>query len=753
MKYKSIVLLTFIFGAQYIGAKAQNITDKTQYVNPYIGSEGHGHVFVGANVPFGAVQLGPSQIMRTWDKFNGWDWCSGYNYISEEILGFTHTHLSGTGIGDLNDILILPATGKIQLNPMKFEQPASGYGSYFSKNKEIVRPGFYSVYLEKYGVAAELTSSERVGMHHYHFDKTDNAHILVDLKFGMGWDTPVETYLTKINDSTFTGYRFSQGWAKDQRLYFAIRTSTPITKTELFNDTIPVATTSLKSNAVKAILSFDAAQHRDVILKVGISPVSSDNALANIQMEIPNWDFTNIAAQAKEKWNLALNKIDIQATDSVKTIFYTALYHTHFAPSLFNDANGDYRGTDKKVYEKQPFQNYTTYSLWDTYRAQHPLLTITDPDKVNDLMQSLIAMAQQQGRLPMWPLQGNETYCMVGNPAATVLADAYLKGLMKKENIQPAYEAILHTAQLDSLGMKWVRKLQYIPADSMEESVGWALEYAIADGAVARMAAKLEKKNDATYFKQRSLLFQKYYDRAVGFFNGRMGNGHFRRPFNPFSAKHREVDYVEGNAWQYLWLTPQAPHELIALLGGEKHFTQKLDSLFLLPSILEAGASPDIDGLIGQYAHGNEPSHHVTYLYAYVGQPWKTAEKIREITDKFYTTQPDGLTGNEDVGQMSAWYVLSALGFYSADPSSGKFIFGLPLIRQARIRTNGNTYFTIDVKNQVKGNNYIEQVLWNGHNYTKSYFSYADLMKGGKMIITLGSKPSPVFGVAAKDRP
>lgn len=725
----------------------------TRFVSPFIGSEGHGHVFVGANVPFGGMQLGPTQIGQTWDKFNGWDWCSGYNYISKEILGFTHTHLSGTGIGDLNDVMLVPANGVLQLTPAPFNDMKSGYGSFFSKSTEKCSPGYYEVYLDKYKVKAQLTASERVGLHQYTYGKTENAHLLIDLGFHMNWDMPTQTSFAQLNDSTFTGYRFSTGWAKDQRLYFAIRLSVPASHVELFDSTSRVDGSRVLGKYAKAALFFDAAKYPVIKVKVGISPVSEKNALANVDAEMPGWDFNHYRNTADAKWNRALDKINFESDDSSKVIFYTSLYHSLFGTTIFNDNNGDYRGTDKKVYAHQPFTNYTTMSLWDTYRGWHPLMTIIEPEKVKDIVMSMLAIYRQQGYLPVWPLMGNETNCMVGYPAIAVITDAYLKKLLPASMIPLAYEAVRRTAMRDTLGLSFVKRLSYIPRDSLGESVAWGLEYAIADAGIARMAGQLGYKDDALYFSKRSALYKQYFDEENHFFVGKKANGQWRRPFDPVDAKHTESDYTEGNAWQYLWLVPQDVTGLMKLLGGAGPFRAKLDTFFSMSSDLGPGVPPDISGMVGQYAQGNEPSHHIAYLYNYVGQPWKTADHVREIMGRFYTTLPDGLCGNEDVGQMSAWYVLSALGFYSVDPTAGVYVFGTPMMQSASIQLPQNKTFTINVIGYGANNKYIQRMEWNGRPYGKSYFLHRDLAKGGVLKIYMGNTPSQTFGTAMQDYP
>jgi predicted alpha-1,2-mannosidase len=744
----SAVFLALSVFTTYSQGKTNKNADAnyTQYVNPYIGSGGHGHVFVGANVPFGAVQLGPSTI------FEGWDWCSGYNYSSNTILGFTHTHLSGTGIGDLNDILLLPLTGKVPLKKAT-KVESNGYGSTFSHTNEVVKPGYYSVLLDKYNVKAELTTTERVGFHKYTFNSKDEAHILLDLADGVGWDSPKETFVKKTGNRTLVGYRHSKGWAADQRLFFAMEFSEDISNVSLYDSTAVVKGVDGKGLKMKVVLDFKNKSKNIILVKVGLSPVSYENALDNIKAEIPNWDFAQSVQQATAKWNKALSKIDIKGNIDTKTIFYTALYHTMFAPSIFNDVNGDYRGTDKKVYKNAGFVNYTTFSLWDTYRALHPLYTITQEDKINDMVKTFLAIYQQQGRLPVWHLMGNETDCMNGNHSIAVIVDAYFKGY-RNYDVALAFEAIKKTAMQTRAGMDYVQNLQYIPADSQLESVANAMEYAIDDYCIAQMAKDLNKMDDYAYFSKRAELYRQYFDATTGFMRGKLKNGQWREPFNPLSSAHRKDDYVEGNAWQYTWLVPQDPYGLIELFGGDDPFIEKFDQLFKInEKVAGEEASPDISGLIGQYAQGNEPSHHIPYLYAYVGQPWKTAEIVRDVFDTFYTTKPDGICGNEDVGQMSAWYVLSAMGFYAVNPANGIYVMGSPAVDEATIHYKSTISFKIIAVDNSKTNKYIQKATYNGKPYTKSYITHDMITKGGELKLYMGSQPSKTFGVLKEDRP
>ena len=722
-------------------------TNLSQYVDPIIGSAGHGHVFVGANVPFGAVQLGPTNI------FEGWDWCSGYNYASNTIVGFTHTHLSGTGIGDLNDVLIMPATGKVQLNKGTKADTQNGYVSAFSHQNEVSKAGYYSVLLDKYQIKAELTATERVGFHRYTFPaRPENPYVMLDLSDGVGWDSPVKTFIKQLNSTTLVGYRYSKGWAADQRLYFAIKLSQPLKTIALYDSTATVNGTQGTARKMKAVLKFNTIVNHVLQLKVGLSPVSYENALANITAEIPAWDFSKVVAAANSKWNKELNKIQIEGSKETKKVFYTALFHTMIAPSVFDDVNGDYRGTDKKVYHKPGFRNYTTFSLWDTYRAFHPLYSIIHADKVSDIINTFLAIYKQQGKLPVWHLMGNETNTMIGYPAVPIIADAYLKGFRNYDTAL-AYEAVKQSAMQKSDGIDYIQQLKYIPADKVNEAVAKGLEYAVADWCIARMAKAMHKEEDYIYFSKRAKLYAEYFDTKSRFMRGKLADGSWRTPFDPLASKHREDDYTEGNAWQYTWLVPQDPEGLISLFGGEDNFTKKLDSLFTIPSVTEAGSSPDISGLIGQYAQGNEPDHHTPYLYAYAGQPWKTANVVRQVVDSLYTSKPDGLCGNEDLGQMSSWYVFSAMGFYPVNPANGAYVFGSPVIDHAVIKVAGNKQFEINVIDNSKKNKYIQKILLNGKPYTKAYILHSAVTAGGTLSLYMGDKPSASWGVKMEDRP
>ncbi|MET3500218.1 putative alpha-1,2-mannosidase [Mucilaginibacter rubeus] len=724
----------------------KKVSGLTQYVDPYIGTGFHGHVFVGASVPFGAVQLGPTNISE------GWDWCSGYHISDSTIIGFQHTHLSGTGIGDLGDISFMPTTGPINVYKGSNKDLKSGYVSLFSHKDEVVKPGYYKVKLKKYDIGVELTASTRVGMHKYTFPASKDAHILIDLQEGIGWDRPMETYIKQVDKNTICGYRFSKGWADDQRIYFTAVFSKPIKTFAVYDSTANVKGTELKGEKVKGVISFTTTKGEVVYAKVGISPVSAENAMLNIKAEIPGWDFNKVVTDADAAWNKQFQKIVIKA-DSLSQMkkFYTAFYHTMIAPSIFNDVNGEYWGTDKKVHKNEGFNNVTTFSLWDTYRSNNPLSTIIHPEHVNDMINSMLAIYQQQGSLPVWHLMANETNCMVGYSAVPVVADALLKGY-KGFDANLAYEAMKTTAMGDDRGIKYVKKYGYIPADSSRESVSMGLEYAIDDWSLAQVAKKLGKTEDYAYFSKRGAYYKNYYDAKAGFMRGRLSQDAWRTPYSPFISIHETGDFTEGNGWQYTFLVPQDVEGLIDMLGGVDKFNIKLDSLFIAQGDMGKFKSPDVSGLIGQYAHGNEPSHPMSYYYAYSGKPWKTAEKVRFILDDFYTDKPDGIIGNEDVGQMSAWYVLSAVGFYPVNPANGLYVFGSPVVNEATLQLQGNKKFHVVVKNNGPKNKYIQAMTLNGANYTKTYIKHTDVMQGGELVITMGDKPGTVWGVGEANK-
>lgn len=723
----------------------------TQFVNPYIGSGGHGHVFVGANVPYGAVQLGPNNIST------GWDWCSGYHISDSTIMGFAHQHLSGTGIGDLSDIVFLPFTGDIVNRRGEPSNESTGAYSYFRRETERVKPGYYAVHLDRFDVDAELTTTTRVGFHRYKYNADEQAKVLINLEASVGWEGEVIGNIVVENDSVVSGYRYSKGWALNQKVYFTATFSKPFTSYRLADSTAYQAGDSITASKAYGEFAFDkdSLDNGELLVKVALSAVDIPNAKLNMEAELPLWNFDETKAQADDLWNSELARIKIETTnDSLRSIFYTALYHTMIAPSVFNDVNGQYLGADFKIHTLTSGSNYTTFSLWDTYRAAQPLMTLIHTDRLPDMINTMLRIYQEQGKLPVWHLVGNETNCMVGNPGIIVVADAYLKGIGGFDK-DLAYEAMKVSAMKDDRGLKWLKEYGYVPYDKEgPESVAKGLEFAIADWSLAQVAKLRGEQKDYEYFLERSNSFAHYFDKDLQFMRGKDSNGKFRPGvFDPFHSAHLENDYTEGNAWQYTWLVPHNVNGFMSLFGGTEQFINKLDSLFVIEGDLGENASPDISGLIGQYAHGNEPSHHVVYLYAYAGQPWKTAEWARQTMYTMYSNQPDGLSGNEDVGQMSAWYVLSSLGFYQVAPAGGPFIFGSPLFDKATLQLGADKTLTIVAKNNSVQNKYIQRVLWNGKKYDKSYMTYEDMMQGGTLEFSMGDKPSPTFGVAEENRP
>lgn len=714
--------------------KGQEMEDLTQFVDPRIGTGGHGHVFYGANVPYGFIQLGPTSIPQSWD------WVSGYHVSDSTVIGFPHTHLSGTGIGDLHDINVMPVVGEVTYSRGDASSYETGLWSYSDRSKEVVTPGYYRTHLSRYNVDVELTATKRVGFHKYTFLGNESPAIVFDMVNGGCWDKTTEAVIRVVNDSTVSGYRYSKGWADDQRVFFRAEFSRKFDNVEfIVNDSVKEGNMA-KGAQLFARVNFAAGNQEPVYMKVALSPTSEEGAQLNMQTELSGWDFEKTIADAKAAWNKELNKVKVYTTDEAsKKIFYTSLYHTLFAPSEFCDVNGDYYGADKQMHKGEGFVNYTTFSLWDTYRAAQPLMTILHPEKMSDIINTMLHIHQQQGKLPVWHLMGCETNCMVGNPGVPVVADAILKDI-KGFDSELAFKALKESSMLPERGMEHRIEYGSIPADKMTEAIAYDMEYAIADWAVAQAAQKLGKQEDYEYFLKRSKSYKNYFDASTGFMRGKMLDGSWRTPFSPYASSHREDDYCEGNAWQYTWLVPHDVEGLVECFGGKEAFVNKLDSLFLANGDMGDASSPDISGLIGQYAHGNEPSHHTVYLYTLVGQPWKTADRIKEILHTMYTDQPDGLSGNEDVGQMSAWYILSSFGFYQVEPAGGKFVFGYPNFDKVEIAVPAGK-FVIERENKGQQNNYIQGIVLNGTEYKKPWIEYADIMKGGELKFLMGDEP------------
>lgn len=665
---------------------------------------------MGANVPFGLVQLGPTEPTR------GWDWCSGYYYDDDELIGFGHMHLSGTGIGCLGDVAFLPVKD--------FKQTSTR----FKHEAEKVHPGYYSVQLTDPNVLVELTATERCGFHRYTFKNGAKAQLALDLSQCIGWDKLNDCLLTQESATRLTGFRRSNGWAADRRIYFSIDFSQPVTVHRL--DSMERVVVSVADNT------------KPLLVKVALSPVSIDKAKLNMQAELAGWDFDAAVKSADEAWNRELARIEIQTNDQTKKrVFYTAMYHLMTSCSQFNDVDREYRGADGKVH-KADFTNYTTLSLWDTYRAAHPLMTVAFPEMQRDFAQTFLNIYKQQGRLPVWHLMGSETDCMVGNPGAIVLADLTMKGFVEDKEL--ALEALKATQMKDIRSLGLLKEHGYIPwnLDPENETVAKALEYCAADDGVAKVAKLLGKKDDYEYFFNRSRSYKKYYDPETRFLRAVGTDGKFRLPFNPFFAEHRTNDYTEGNAWQYTFLVPHDVKGLIKLFGSDKAFMSKLDSLFFVEGWAGDNASPDMSGMTGQYAHGNEPSHHVIYMYNYAGRPDKAAPLLRKMLNEMYLDQPDGLSGNEDVGQMSAWYILSSVGLYQVDPVGGRFVIGSPLFDKATVNVGGGKTFTVVAKNNSDKNIYVQSARLNGKTLKNSYVDFNDIRHGGTLELVMGPKPS-----------
>ncbi len=692
----TVIFIPIIIGCDRDRSSREFTTNFTSYVNPFIGTGGHGHTYPGATRPFGMVQLSPD------NGKNGWDWTSGYHYSSDTIVGFSHTHLSGTGVGDLLDILVLPTTMPVPFSKQIDVGPdISHYYSRFSHENEKASPGYYSVFLDDSGITAEFTTTERAGFHRYDPHEADTLTFFVDLKLAVNYDSIIQSHIKYISDSLISGYRYSTGWAKDQKVYFAMRFSIPIKDYRLSSpDSLILGDTSaIQARRVTGAFKFHTPGNTRLMVKVGISSVSEENALTNLNNEISGWNFEKIKNQSTEIWNRELGKIRIMSDkqEYLRT-FYTALYHSMVAPNVYSDSlmnrSFEYRSPHNEIKSSKTFVNYYTFSLWDTYRAAHPLFTILNPAKVRDFVNAMMAHFRDTGLLPVWTLWGNETNTMIGYHAVPVIADAYLKGLLTEMDTDTLFQALLASAFQKIRETPLYREYGYIPADSLENTVSNTLEYAYDDWCIAQVAQKLGKTQDYNLFMARAGSYKNLFDPVTRFMRAKLEDGSWKEPFDPLDTRYNN-DYTEGNAWQYTWYVPQDIENLISMMGGKEIFNTKLDSLFSISSDLGEDAALDVSGMIGQYVHGNEPSHHIPYLYNYSGQPWKTQEKVRQILTGLYNDQPDGLPGNEDCGQMSAWYVFSALGFYPVNPANGKYDLGIPLFRQAEIQLGMQKKFLI----------------------------------------------------------
>lgn len=734
------LILSFLSGCS-------SFQNPNNFVDVFIGTGGHGHTHPAATVPFGMIQPGPV------NGTNGWDWVSGYHYSDSIITGFTQTHLSGTGIGDLNDILIQPVNGDLSLQERPKYKDKPFYASRFSHSFEKAVPGYYSVLLQDFDINAEMTANKRAALYKFTYQDIEDRSLLIDLGFAINWDRTDSIKIKKVNSHSITGYRMSSGWAANQRIYFAMEFSEPFlfASTVADSETVEISD-SLLAHSAMTKLNFENRSEK-VLVKVGISAVNEQGALTNLST-LEGWDFEETKIAAKIQWQKALDQITVKAEKEIKTKFYTALYHTKLAPALFSDGDGQFRGGDALIHRDTLANRYTIFSLWDTFRAQHPLLTITNPDRVNDFITSMLAFYKETGLLPVWELHGNETNTMTGYHAIPVIVDAYKKGFRGFDE-ELAFEAMKASAMQNQRDTDLYRKYGYVPTDLGVESVTKTLEYAYDDWCIAEMAKMLGKTEDHAYFLKRSNYWTNLYDEQTKFMRGKTQNGKWGTPFDPLRSTHRHsTDYTEGNAWQHSWFVPHDVYGLIEKMGGDQTFSSRLDSMFEMPSTITGeDISPDISGMIGQYAHGNEPSHHIAYLFNYSGQPWKTQYRIQQIMDSLYTTKPDGLSGNEDAGQMSAWYVFSALGLYPVNPATGVYVIGSPEVKEAQISLDNGKSFTIIAQNQSAQNIYIQSAKLNGKPLSRSYISHTEIMAGGTLSFVMGSQPNKNWASSPDTRP
>ncbi len=731
----------------------------TIFVDPMIGTGGHGHVYPGASVPFGMVQLSPDTDNSRWDA------CSGYYFEDATLLGFSHTHLSGTGASDMLDLLIVPAVGDVRLDPGTLADPEGSYRTKLSHNHETAMPGYYSLTLPDSGIRAELTASLRAGLHRYTFPADTDAHLLIDWTHGFRNFSPNPTRILAASlelrgKDMLVGSRQVREWASGRVIHFALKLSQPAASMTFYKDDTEItgATTS-EGTSLKVALHFGKGLQGPLLVKVGLSAVDIDGAIANLYADIPDFDFERVRTQARAAWDDTLSCIHVETpNEDDRKIFYTALYHAHMAPTLFSDADGRYRGMDRQVHTLSPGQrNYSTYSLWDTYRALHPLMTIINPKRAGEFAQDLIEMAELSPSGPcIWPLQGIETFCMTGWHSAAVIAEALVKGLpgVDAGRAWTVYRKLAF--ERDTPGLNFYRQAGYIACDEEDQSVSKTLEYAYDDWAMAHMAFSAGDEAKAEMLRIRSQNYVNIFDAKLKFTRPRLTNGLWADPFDPRSMGHdskRWWDYTESNSWQATFLNQHDLYGYIKLFGGDKVFEAKLDALFNASSDLPADAPPDMAGMIGQYVHGNEPSHHIAYLYAYAGASYKTQARIRSILKSQYRAAPDGMAGNEDCGQMSAWYILSALGFYPVDPVSEVYVFGSPIFPKAEISVADGKTLTIIAENTDDARPYIHSVTLNGKPHTRSWISHVEIMRGGELRFVMSDAPNPAFGRAKADRP
>lgn len=743
-------------------------TNPVDFVNPFIGTDYHGHTFPGAALPGGMVQLGPDTDIK------GWDWCSGYHYSDSSVMGFSHLHRSGMGAGDWGDILLMPTTGKLKIEPGSKDKPGEGYRSTFSHQDEQATTGYYAVKLKDYGIKAELTVSERAGFHQYTFPKSDASHILIDMQHGIG-DRCTDAQIKIVNDKEIEGHRASKGFVKNQNVYFCAKFNKPFRSSGTWSEKkIKEGSKEAAGTEVGAYVDFVTSENEIILVKVGISYTSIEQARLNLEKEIPDWNFTQVKENARTKWNKALSKIDVQmykSADAVYTkqrltTFYTALYHSFLFPATFSDVDGKYMGLDNKVHTATGFTYRSDFSLWDTFRAEMPLLTLVDPGRSNDAIKTMIAQYEQGGWLPTPQQFGNSyTNDMIGDHPVDVILDAYQKGI-RNFDAEKAYEAVrknaMETPPADHPSggrdaLEFYLKLGYVPYDKERESVSKTLEYAYNDWCVAELAKALGKTADYELFIKKAANYKNIIDTSTGFARPKKSDGSWLTPFNPKFVGHgNDRHYTEANAWQYTWFVPHDVQGLINLEGGKKRFVERLDSLFTISSEILEGV-PDVTGLIGQYAHGNEPSHHTIYLYNYAGTPWKTQNLVRKAMTELYHDGPDGLCGNEDMGQMSAWYVLSSMGFYPVAPGQNVWVIGSPEFSKITIQLDPKYYkakeFIVETKDNSKENKYIKSSTLNGKPLEKTWFSHDVIKNGGVLIFQMDSVPDENWGVKQNAMP
>ncbi len=779
MKQLSLILASNLLLSLYVLAQIneQSTEKKTpyEYVNPFIGTGGDGHTYPGATVPFGMVQLGPDTGIKDVliDRGEAYHWSAGYRYEDQSIVGFSHTHFSGTGHSDLGDVLLMPTVGTLKMKRGSEANPDSGFRSRFDHEFESASPGYYTVDLKDYNIKAEMTVSNRVGLHKYTFPESDQGHIILDLTTSMhNYDGKVIWSELRVeNNMTLTGFRQTKGWAPNRYVYFAIEFSRPFQNYGLLDEDEQIKYKGfgfrgsyvenyphMSGKRLKAHFDFNTKENETIMVKVALSGVSTNGALKNLRSEIPDWNFGKIRSKARKQWENELNKIIIEGTDRDKEIFYTAMYHTLLAPVTYMDVDGQYRGIDQNIHSAEGFTNYTVFSLWDTYRALHPWFTIAQPERTIDMIKSMLAHQEQSvhGILPIWSFHANETWCMIGYHAVPVIADAYAKGI-RGFDTQKAYNAIKSSATYENYGeLKFYMNRGYIPIDQHSgSSVSKTLEYAYDDWTICMMADSLKEPLDHKTFAKRSQYYQNMFDPSVKFMRGKNADGSWRKDFDPVNPSTLGGgDFTEGNSWQYSWYAPHDVNGLINLMGGEDKFTEKLDSVFELNLDTDKYEHvEDMVGLIGQYAHGNEPSHHIAYLYNYAGKPWKTQERIHQIMNNLVDNSPDGLAGNDDCGQMSAWYIFSAMGFYPVCPGSSEYVFGSPSIPKVTLNLPNKRKFSITAKNLSDKNMYIQKVWLNGELYDKAYLRHESIVAGGNLIYEMGSKPNKNRATSIGSRP